>query len=330
MLAGGASYPTLTVTVNVADNAASSVSNQVTVSGGGSATATTADSTVILAGTAEIMAPAPGSTLAGTSTTFSWSIAAGADQYWLDVGNRVAVGDIWAGAVTGSSQLVAGIPCDGRIVYAQLYTHRGGAWLSPQRYVYTAPSGCTSAQVTAPTPGSVLAATSTTFTWSAATGADQYWLDVGNSIAVGDISAGAFTTTSALVNGIPCDGRTIHVQLYTHRSGVWLSPLRYTYSAPSGCASAGMASPTPGTVLTATTVTFAWNAASGADQYWVDVGNAVASGDISATALTGASKVVGGLPCDGRTIYVQLYTHRGGAWLSPQRYTYTAKATCAP
>jgi hypothetical protein len=47
-LNGGASYPAVTVTVNVAANAASPQINQVTVSGGGSATASVTDSTVIV------------------------------------------------------------------------------------------------------------------------------------------------------------------------------------------------------------------------------------------------------------------------------------------
>jgi uncharacterized repeat protein (TIGR01451 family) len=46
-LAGGSSYPVITVTVNVASNAPASVTNQVSVAGGGSATATTTDPTTI-------------------------------------------------------------------------------------------------------------------------------------------------------------------------------------------------------------------------------------------------------------------------------------------
>jgi hypothetical protein len=48
-LAGGASYPPITVNVNVAANAASPQVNSVSVSGGGSATANATDSTVITA-----------------------------------------------------------------------------------------------------------------------------------------------------------------------------------------------------------------------------------------------------------------------------------------
>ena len=48
------SYPPITVTVSVASNAASQVTNQVSVSGGGSATATASDPTTILAAFADV------------------------------------------------------------------------------------------------------------------------------------------------------------------------------------------------------------------------------------------------------------------------------------
>lgn len=47
-LAGGASYPAITATVSVANNAAASVTNQVTVSGGGALPATANDPTTII------------------------------------------------------------------------------------------------------------------------------------------------------------------------------------------------------------------------------------------------------------------------------------------
>ena len=50
VLAAGASYPAITVTVNVASNAGSPLQNSVTVSGGGSSDSSAIDSTVINAG----------------------------------------------------------------------------------------------------------------------------------------------------------------------------------------------------------------------------------------------------------------------------------------
>jgi hypothetical protein len=49
VLNGGASYPPITITVDVASNAPSTVTNEISVSGGGSATATASDPTTITA-----------------------------------------------------------------------------------------------------------------------------------------------------------------------------------------------------------------------------------------------------------------------------------------
>jgi hypothetical protein len=281
---------------------------------------------------AQILSPLPGSTLAGSTITFNWQGVLNADNYWLDVGNNVAQGDISAGTTTGTSKTVSGIPCDGRTIYVQLWTHLNGAWQTPQRYTYAASSTCstTLAQITSPTPGTTLTGSAVTFTWNSVFGADMFWLDVGNSLAHGDISAGATSTTSKTAGGLPCDGRTIYVQLWTHLAGAWQPPQRYTYTAASGC-SPGLAqivTPVPGTSLAGSSVTFSWNPVFGADMYWLDVGNSVAQGDISAGSTGLTSKTVSGLPCDGRIVYVQLWTHVAGTWLTPQRYTYTASTTC--
>jgi hypothetical protein len=278
---------------------------------------------------AVLTSPAPGTVLTSTNVTFGWNTVAGADQYWLDIGSTVGGSDLWRGALTATSQLVTGLPCDGRTINAQLFTHLNGAWSAPQRFTYTAPTGCF-AILTLPTPGTTLTSTTVTFGWTAANGADQYWLDIGSTVAGSDLWRGALTATSQLVTGLPCDGRTINAQLYTHRNGAWLAPLRYTYTAPTGCF-AMITSPTPGTVLPSKTITFTWSAANGADQYWLDVGTSVSIGDIWRGALTGTAQIVTGIPCNGSTIYVQLYTHVNGAWLPAIRYTYTAGGqTCGP
>jgi virginiamycin B lyase len=281
-----------------------------------------------------ISSPTPGTQLASTTVTFIWNAAAGADMYWLDVGNSVAHGDISAGSTSATSKTVSGLPCDGRTIYVQLWAFVAGTWLTPQRYTYTAPSSCGpgSAQIVTPVPGTPLVGATVTFTWTSVFGADMYWLDVGNSVAQGDISAGSTSATSKTVGSLPCDGRTIYVQLWTHLAGAWQTPQRYSYLAATSC-SPGLAqiiTPAPGTPLAESTVLFAWNQVLGADMYWLDVGNSVAQGDISAGSMSATSKTVSGLPCDGRMIYVQLWTLVTGTWLTPQRYTYTASTTCTP
>jgi len=90
---------------------------------------------------------------------------------------------------------------------------------------------------------------------------------------------------------------------------------------------ATMNSPPPGSILTGTGVTFSWNPGTNAARYWLDVGNGPLTGEYTTGALSAASKTVSGLPCDGRTLYVSLYTMFNGAsdyTRPPQQYTYTA------
>jgi hypothetical protein len=84
-------------------------------------------------------------------------------------------------------------------------------------------------------------------------------------------------------------------------------------------------SPPPGTVLLGTTAAFSW-CVSSATQYELDVGdNPLGQGDIFKSGATAATSVnVPNIPCDGRTIYVQLSAFVNGQWQTPSEYTYTA------
>jgi serine/threonine-protein kinase len=70
---------------------------------------------------ATIQTPPPGSTLSGTTETFSWNAARGADQYWLRVGSTRNGGEIFNQSVgTSLSAVVSGLPSDGSRVYVRL------------------------------------------------------------------------------------------------------------------------------------------------------------------------------------------------------------------
>ncbi len=71
-LAGGASYPAITVTVNVGGNASSPQVNQVTASGGGSATANASDSTVIATNSPAVPVSVSPSSGNGAAQTFAF------------------------------------------------------------------------------------------------------------------------------------------------------------------------------------------------------------------------------------------------------------------
>jgi hypothetical protein len=72
--------------------------------------------------------PAPGSTLTGSSATFSWDPGAGATRFELLVGTGPGRGDIYRGDPTTATSIpVSNIPAQGRKIFAQLY-YLSGKW----------------------------------------------------------------------------------------------------------------------------------------------------------------------------------------------------------
>jgi uncharacterized protein (TIGR03437 family) len=71
-LAAGASYPPITITVNVASNAPSQVTNQVAVSGGGSVGASASDTATILGGAPLVSGVLNGASYVGSISPGTW------------------------------------------------------------------------------------------------------------------------------------------------------------------------------------------------------------------------------------------------------------------
>ena len=115
---------------------------------------------------AQMTSPPPGTTLAASSVTLAWAAGQGADEYALAIGSAAGGIDLYSQSQGQAlSVAVSGLPTDGRTLYARLSTRFGTAWQFND-YVYTAVT-LTKAQLTSPTPGSVLAGSSATFTWTA-------------------------------------------------------------------------------------------------------------------------------------------------------------------
>ena len=285
--------------------------------------------TGIAFGLAVMQTPTPGSTLSGSSVTFTWSADTGATAYWLDVGNVAGGNEYYQSGNLGNvfSTTVTTLPTDGSTVYVTLYSLIGGVW-SGTGYTYTAFNVATAGGVlTTPTPGSTLTGSSVTFDWTAGTGASAYWLDVGSTVGGNQYyqsgNLGNVLTTTA--NGLPTNGSTIYVTLNSLIGGVW-SGTGYTYTAFNVASAGGvLTTPTPGSTLTGSSVAFDWTAGAGASAYWLDLGSTVGgnqyyqSGNLGNVLTTTAN----GLPTNGSTIYVTLHSLVGGVW-SGTGYTYTA------
>jgi serine protease len=169
----------------------------------------------------------------------------------------------------------------------------------------------------------MLTGPSVTFTWSAATGATQYYLSVG-STGVGSTNvynSGWRTVTSWTATGLPANGETLYVRLSTDYGGA-LVHNDYTYTAATA---AVLTSPAPDTTLSGSIVTFTWTPATGATQYYISIGSTgVGSSNIYNSGWRDVTSwTATGLPANGETLYVRLSTDFGGT-AAHNDYTYTA------
>ncbi len=269
--------------------------------------------------------PVPGSTLTGSSATFTWSAGSIATAYWVDIGTSPGGNTIYQSGSLGNvlTTTVNTLPINGSTVYVTLYSLVNGSWLS-KAYTYTASSPSV---MQTPSPGSTLTGSSVTFTWSAASGATGYWVDIGTSPGGNTIyqSGNLGNVLTTTVNTLPTDGSTVFVRLYSLVGGQWFSNT-YTYTAFNRATGLGVIqTPTPGSTLTGSGVTFTWSAGSGATGYWMDIGTSPGGNTIYQSGNLGnvLTTTVNTLPTNGSSVYVTLYSYVGSQWLS-NSYTYTA------
>ena len=90
---------------------------------------------------ATLTTPTPGSTLTGSSQTFSWTPGTNVGYYWLNLGAAASGADaknIDSVGVNGATSVtLTGLPTNGETIYATLYSYIAGAWV-PTVYTYTA------------------------------------------------------------------------------------------------------------------------------------------------------------------------------------------------
>ena len=192
------------------------------------------------------------------------------------------------------------------------------------------------AQLTTPAPNSQLTQSSTTFNWTTGTNVTAYWLGVGTTqVSIendpwGDIYAQSTgTNTQATVTGIPINGSTLYVRLWSKIDGAWQTT-DYTYQTINTPTNqpAQLTTPAPNSQLTQSSTTFNWTTGTNVTSYWLGVGTTQASiendpwGDIYAqTTETNTQATVSGIPINGSTLYVRLWSKIDGAWQTTD-YTY--------
>lgn len=189
-------------------------------------------------GPASISSPTPGSTLSGASVTFSWAGVSGALEYFVYAGTSAGANNI-TGRSTGTttSTTITNLPTTGGAVYVRLWTRFASGW-QYRDFTYTAANagsgggGSTSqkAAMTSPAPGSRLGTTAT-FTWSAGSGALEYFFYMGTAPGSNNLLGRSMGTSTAIsLSGLPTGGQALYVRLWTRLATGW-TYTDYTYYA---------------------------------------------------------------------------------------------------
>src|SRR3989442_15970523 len=113
-------------------------------------------------------------------------------------------------------------------------------------------------------------------------------------------------------NGLPTNGSRVLFGRLSRLRGTWQLN-DYTYRAASQN-KATLTSPPPGSPLGGATVSFGWSAGTGATEYWLEVGTTGTGSTnlYSQSQGLNLSGTVSGLPTNGSTVYVRLWTRLGG------------------
>jgi hypothetical protein len=158
--------------------------------------------------------------------------------------------------------------------------------------------------------------------WTATAASDVSWLSVSPTYGTTSSNLQVSVASSTLAPG-NYSGTITVVSL-----GAVNSPATIAVNLAvvgSGASQGVITSPTPGSTLIGSTVTFNWAAGAGATAYWLDIGSVPEGNTIyqSGNLGTAQTTTVNTLPTDGSTVYVTLWSLVGGQWLYNE-YTYAA------
>jgi hypothetical protein len=150
---------------------------------------------VALLPTAVMATPVPGSTLSGSSQTFTWNAGTQAWEYWLSVGSTLGgTNYFYASTGTALKQAVTGLPTNGSPIYVRLWSSLDSGWVYTD-YTYTAAGTSTLGALTvALSPAGAVSAGAQ---WQADT--SGVWQNSGATVS--SLSAGNHTVTFKAASG---------------------------------------------------------------------------------------------------------------------------------
>src|SRR5688572_5622510 len=167
--------------------------------------------------------------------------------------------------------------------------------------------GPSKAAMLTPANGTALSATTVPFSWSAGSGATAYCLRAGHTPGAttyydsGHVGSDVLMLTAS---GLPTDGSTVYVRLWSLVAGVW-DYNDYSYTSVMGPSKAAMLTPANGTALSATSLPFGRRTGSGATAYCLRAGHMPGATTYYDSGHVGSDVLMltaSGLPTDGSTV----------------------------
>jgi len=270
---------------------------------------------VVLIGQAMTPAPVVALTESGAATAAAGSVAMTDSAALLSgttteslASGAATFSNLFISSDTGSDKLIATLALDSTIN------------LTAQSTAFEAAQ----TTLTFPAPGSILGLSDLTFTWSAGSGITAYdlWLGITGPGSSDLYASGVTADTSVIVPSVPVKGVAVYARLFYEVNRVWLHT-DLTYTEPTAVL-ATLTSPTPGTTLGTSNITFTWTPGYGIVNYnlWLGLAGPGSSDMYTSGITTSTSVTVPTIPAKGKTVYVRVFSNAEGKWES-RDYTYT-------
>jgi hypothetical protein len=281
-----------------------------------------------------LSAPADGATSISPNPTLSWNTVSGATSYAVQVSTSSDFSALVADqtGIVATTLALSGLSTGTLYYWRVAATNVAGtsAWSSTRSFTTIVPPSAPA--LSSPANASVSISTNPTFSWSAATGAASYSVQVStasdfSSLAVNQMG---ITSTSYATTGL------YYWQVNATNSGgtsAWTSAWSFTTvvappSAPT------LSTPADAATNTAISPTLTWNAAIGADSYILQVSasSSFSSFVVNQSGITAVSYVVSGLSNNTAYYWRMNATNAGGtsAWSIGRSFTTIIAAPGTP
>ncbi|MDR4495063.1 MAG: right-handed parallel beta-helix repeat-containing protein [Nitrospirales bacterium] len=206
-----------------------------------------------------LIAPPAGSTLSGSTETFSWSTLPTAQEYFLQIGtglgqpNDPLTKNIFNATVpaTQQSMTVHQLPTNGMPLYVRFWYKQDDQWIinesvsfkaaslnariSPERSPILTPT------LIAPPAGSILSGSTETFSWSTLPTAQEYFLQIGTGLGQPNdpLTKNIFNATvpasqdRVVVHQLPTNGIPLYVRFWYKQDNQWVANEQLLFRAVS-------------------------------------------------------------------------------------------------